>query len=249
MQRDIITSRLYTASCFDHSNNHTDDDSMGAENMAQPLIMSNASLKDEEQTMLSKERRSRSILYESFMFATSIAFALRGILFAAFYTIFKMLGEDLPKPTPGSFPSLFLYCMLFLISQLDLVFYVALWLTFVYTNTKSGSLYMRKRFHKDAAANSISSGSTIWTERIMMFISFSFFFGAIAGEVSFLMILMALRTGMIPSLVVSLFGRTVMPAFVLLLIITVKCLSDWRHDRGYTTGQKLKDDSCFLLPV
>ena len=243
MQRDITTSRLYTASCFEDRNDHTDDDNTDAENMEQPLIMSIASLKDEEQTMLSQERPSRSILCESFMFATSIAFALRGIAFAAFYTIFKMFGGDLSKPAPGSFLSFFLYCIVFLISQLDLAFYVALWLTLVYTNTKSGSLHMRKKFDKDAANS--SSGSTIWTERFMMFISFSFLFGAIAGDASFLMIFMALRTGMTPPLMTLLFGRTMMSA----IIIMVKCLSDWRHDRGHTTEQELKDDSCFLLPV
>jgi hypothetical protein len=63
MLHDSSPSRLYAASYFQDNNDHTEDST--GKNMTQPLIMSPASLEDEEQTLLLKERQSRGILYKS----------------------------------------------------------------------------------------------------------------------------------------------------------------------------------------
>jgi hypothetical protein len=141
----------------------------------QPLItmMSNESLEDEEQTKLQKERQSRSLICKSFLLGSSICFALQVMAYAAYYTLLKMFGKD-TTPTPGSLLSLSSYCMLVLTSQLVLALYIAMMLTFLYTTTKSGSLYMRKKFD----VTNPNSGS-IWTSRMLYMVGlFSLFAGS-----------------------------------------------------------------------
>jgi hypothetical protein len=248
MLRDTSTpSRLYTASCFE-DNDHTTEDSTAGENsmfLKQPLIMSHESLEqDEEQTKLQKERQSRSIICKSFLLGSSIGFALQVMSFAACYALFKMFGGKDAKPTPGSLPpSSFSYCMLVLISQLDLAIYLAIWLAFMATITKSGSLYMRKKFDKDAA--NPNSGS-IWTTRMLFIVGVYFLVGSIFGSFSLWMIV-DLRMGMVIPLMP--FFSTMMIDFVA-FIFMVKCF-DLSHPStttsGYSVEQELEDDySCFI---
>jgi hypothetical protein len=235
-------SRLYTASCF-VDNDHTAEDSTPAgENsmLKQPLIMSHESLEqDEEQTKLQeKERQSRSIICKSFLLGSSIGFALQVMSFAACYALFKMFGKD-AKPTPGSLLSSFSYCLLVLISHLDLAIYTAIWLMFfMYTITKSGSLYMRKKFDKDAA--NPNSGS-IWTTRMLFIVGVYFLVGLLVGSF-FPWVIVDLSMGMVISL--NPLFRFMMIEFVI-FIVMVKCF-DLSHTStttsGYTTEPKLEDD-------
>jgi hypothetical protein len=199
--------------------------------LKQPLItMSNESLEDEGQTKLQQERQSsRSIICKSFLLGSSIGFALQAMLY---YTLFKMFGKD-TKPTPGSF----FYFMFVLTSRLVLALYVAIWLTVMYTTTQSGSLYMRKKFDKDAA--NPKSGS-IWTTRGMVFIVGVYFpFGATIGSFS-LWVSVALHRGMVIPLV-SLFRSMMIDSVAFLFI--VKCF-DWSHP--IEQELLLEDDSCIV---
>jgi hypothetical protein len=235
MLRDSTPSRLHTASCLE-DNDHTEDNTGAGENMKQSFIMSNESLEDEEQTKLQEERQCRSIICKGFLLGSSIGFALQGLTFLACYMILKMFGEN-PKPTPGSLLSCFSYSMLFLVSQLDIVMYGIIWLTFMYTMTKSGSLYMRKKFDKDAA--NPKSGS-IWTARMLFIVGIYVLFGAVVGSFALWMIA-DLRIGMVVPLM-PLFN-TVMIDFVLFLVM-IKCF-DCGHS-GYTAEEELDDDSYFV---
>jgi hypothetical protein len=191
-------------------------------------------LKDEGQTKLQQERQSsRSIICKNFLLGSSIGFALQAMLY---YTLFKMFGED-TKPTPGSLLSSLSHCMLVLTSRLVLALYVAIWLTvMMYTSTKSGSLYMRKKFDKDAA--NPNSGS-IWTTRMLFIGGVYFLFGVTTGSY-FLWVGVALHKGMLIPLV-PLF-RSMMIDFVAFLFI-VKCF-DWRHP--IEQQELLEDDSCIV---
>ena len=232
-------SHLYTAaSCFE-DNDHTED--ITGENMLkQPLIMSDESLEDEEQTDLSKVRQIRSIICKSLLLGIFIGFALQVIPFAAWHALSKMFGKD-PKPTPGSLLSSFSYCMLVLIGQLDLAMYVVIMLTFMYTMTKSGSLYMRKKFDRDAA--NPNSGS-IWTPRMLIVVGIYFLFGATVGSSFSHWIILALRMEMAIPLMPILY--TLMVDFVLLFLVSVGF--DWSHS-GYATEQEEleDDDSSFVV--
>jgi hypothetical protein len=231
-------SHLYTSpSCF-KDNDHTED-STGENMMTQPLVMSNETLENEEQTKLQKERQSRTILCKSFLLGSSISFALQVMSCAACYTLVKMFGKD-PKPsnTPASLLGSLSYCMLVLISQLDITIYVTIWLTFMYTITKSGSLYMRKKFDTDAE-NPKSE---------MVFIGGVYFlFGTMFGSFS-LWIIVDLRIGMvIPLTQVLILMMLDLVAFLLM----VKCF-DFSHAinaSGHTAEQELEDDSwwCFVV--
>jgi hypothetical protein len=97
------------------------------------IAMSNKeSLEGAGQTKLQEERQSRSVIWKSFLLGSSIGFALQGMACASYYTLFKMFGKD-TNPTPGSLLSSFSYYLLVLISELQLVLqlaiYIATWLT------------------------------------------------------------------------------------------------------------------------
>ena len=186
-------SRIYTHSCFEDSNHRNED--ITVDNMKQPLKnMTSESLEDEEQTKFSKERqRSISIICKSLLLGSSIGFALQGIAFAVYYTLFKMFGKD-STPTPISLRSNIFYCML------DIAIYVAIWLTFVYSKiTKSGSLYMRKKFDKDAAN---PNSRSIWTRRMLLLVGISFIIGGGVGSFSlWIIVALRMRTMVIPLII------------------------------------------------
>jgi hypothetical protein len=247
MVSDSTPSRIYTASCFEDKDHSTTKDSTAGENMMslkRPLItMSNELLEDEGQTRLQNETQSRSIICKSFLLGSSFGFALQAMSYAAYYMLFKMFGKDTP-PGPSSLLSSFSYCLLVLISQLYAAIFIATWLTFGYTLTKSGSLSMRKKFDKDAATP--NSGS-IWTTRMLFIVGVYFLTGATIGSVSF-------RTGMALYIGVAIpwmpLFRAVMIDFATLLL-TAKWF-DWsrpiEQELEYDTiEQELEDDhSCIV---
>jgi hypothetical protein len=240
MIRDSTLSRLNTAvSCFE-ANDPTKDLITG-ENMTQPLNMTNAeSLEDEEHTKLSKERQSIIIICKSLLLGSSSGFAVKVISFAAYHAI-KMFGEDSKPSTVGSHMSSFSYWALVLISLLDFAIHVATWLAFMYTITKSGSLYVRKKFDKDAA--NPNSGS-IWTTRMLLVAEICFHFGYIVG-VSLWIMIVDLRKNTAIQLM-PLLTSMMIDFFVFLAI--VKCFDSSRTiSRGYTKEQELEDVSCFIL--
>jgi Mn2+/Fe2+ NRAMP family transporter len=245
MLGDNTPSLLYNTSCSCEDNDRTEDSSTG-ENMKQPLIiiMSNeSSLKDEEQTKLSQERPSRSIVcIQSFLFGSCIAFALQGIAFVACHT----LGPS----TPGSLlRNYFSKNHLVLASQLDAVIFVifaaGVGMTLTYTITKSGSLFLRKKLDKEddsaTASNPSSVSSSIWTAR-MLFIAGFFYFadGALVGSA-----FVFLRTGMVLPWIPFL--KTMMGVWVLFLIAVE--YFEWRSRQCWhqTTDKELEDDLCFLV--
>lgn len=190
--------------------------------------------------MLSRKRQIRGILCKSFSFGSFIGFAFQAMSFAACHTLLKLFGKD-PKPTPGSFLSSFPYFTLVLLSQLDLALYVAIWLTYAYSITKSGSLYIRKKFDKDAADP--SSGS-IWTASMLFIAEICFLFGATIGCLSLLMI-MALCTGMVETILVPFITMMI---DLVLIFIAAKWFAPWICSGCSTTEeQELEDDSCFIV--
>jgi hypothetical protein len=169
MVSDSTPSRIYTASCFEDKDHSTTKDSTaaGGKMMKQPLIiMGNESLEGEGQTKLQKQRQSRSAICKCFLLGSSIGVVLQVMSYAAYYTRYKMFGV--------------------LLSLLCLAIYVAIWLAAMLPITKSGSLYMRKKFDKNAA--NPNSGS-IWTTGMMFMFGIYFLFGVHAGSFSFLVIL------------------------------------------------------------
>jgi hypothetical protein len=232
-------SLLYTScsTCF-KDNDRTEDSTAGCDTMKQPLIIeSNESLKDEGQAKLSKERQSRSVICKSFLLGCLFGFALQAMSYAAYYTLFKMFGkEDTAEPRR----SFFSYALLVLISQLHIAILIATWLTIMYTSTKSGSLYMRKKFDKDAA-NPNNSGSIIWTTRRMLFMFGVYFLvGVHAGSFSLWVIVNVCMGMVIPWN--SLF-LDIMIDFVTLLFMP-KWFDCWSHP----VEQELEDDhSCIAV--
>jgi hypothetical protein len=104
----------------------------------------------------------------------------------------------------------------------------------MYTTTKSGSMYMRKKFDKDAA--NPNSGS-IWTTRMLFMVGGYFLFGLHAGAFSILAIV-SLYIGMAMPWM-PLFVHTMIDFVLLLFLMSNRFV--WR-DPIY---QELDDDhSC-----
>jgi hypothetical protein len=193
------------------------------------ITMSNEeALEDEGRTKPQKDRRrSRNIIWQSFLLGSSIGVALQVMSYMAYHTLLKMFGKN-TNPTPGSLLSSFSYYLLVLITQLT-------WLTVMYFSTKSGSLYMRKKFDKDAA--NPNSGS-IWTTRMITVVGVYFLTGATIGSVS-------LRVG------VALYIGMMIPWMTLFRSLMIDCGTlllaakwfDWSHP----IEQELEDDhSCIV---
>lgn len=217
----------------------------------QPLIMSNESLEDdgEQTTKLSKERQSRTNnMYKSFLLGSSNGFALQVVSFAACYTTHF-------KKNPRSFS----YSMLVLISWLNLAIFVVIWLTTMYAITRSGSLYMRKTFDEDAAANNPNekksdAGScsmiictTTRRRRMLFTLGIYFLFGASVGSFSLWMIV-ALRMRMVITLMPFC---NIMMIDVVAFLITVKFFDWTSRSSGCTTTVQEElledDDSSFVV--
>jgi hypothetical protein len=248
MLGDSTRSLVYTASCF-KDNDHTEEST--GDNMKRPrMIMGDESLKDEEQTKLSKERPSRSILcIISFLFGSFINFVLQGIAYAACHTLVKMFGNDPPNPpAPGSLLLSSSSYYFALASQLDYDVIVVLLFAILYPLiAKSGSLYMRNKFDKeDAPASNPSFRSSIWTERMFLIFGLYFTVGALVGSVSLRTIVVFLSTGMVLPWPPVL--NTMIMIVWVLFLITVECF-EWRDRRNWdeTAEQELEDDdSCSL---
>jgi hypothetical protein len=161
MQLESTSSRLYTASCFE-DNDHTEHST--GESMKQPLIsMGNESLKDEEQTKLSKESASRSIIIcKSFFLGSSIGFASQVFRFAACCALATITPASLLSSCP----------------YLQDCILAATWLTTIYATTKFVSLYVRKTFGKEDASRML----------FVHFLGSCFLVGAFVGSVSLWMI-------------------------------------------------------------
>jgi hypothetical protein len=196
--------------------------------------MKNESLEGEWQTKLEKQTQSRSVICKSFLLGSSIGLALQVIVCVAYYFLFKMFGMD-AQPTPGSLLSSFSYCLLVLTTQLQLAIYLAILLGFMYTTTKSGSMYMRKKFDKDAA--NPNSGS-IWTTRMLFMVGGYFLFGLHAGAFSILAIVSVYIGMAMPWM--PLFVHTMIDFVVLLFLMSNRFV--WRDPIYH---QELEDDhSC-----
>jgi hypothetical protein len=193
--------------------------------------VSNESFKDEEQAKVLKERPSRSILcIQSFLFGSFISFALEGIAFAG-CTLVHMFGKNIQKQPASGWPE-------------EAVIFVILYLLILYeVITKYPRwLCMRKKFDEEDP----SSGSSIWTERILMIVEVYFVNGAFVGSVSLWNIVFFLSTGIVlpwPPAPITM----IMIAWVLFLIAVE--WFDWMrsHNWDQTTEHELEDDSGFLV--
>jgi hypothetical protein len=125
------------------------------------------------------------------------------------------------------------------------VLFVILYPLILYTGITrySRSLYMRKKFDKEDP----SSGSSIWTERILLIFGLYFAVGTLVGAVFLWNIMLFLSTGMVLPRPTVL-GTMVSSGWVLFLI-TVEFI-EWRsHHRLYQIPEQdlEEDDSCFLV--
>jgi uncharacterized protein (DUF2062 family) len=224
MVRDTSSSHLQhiPSPCYKDS-----DEDNSSEIMKRPLITpfmirSNGSLETEEQTRLEQQSK-HLVVWQAFLLGSAIGFVVQGVVFATCYTIFKIWGQH---PTFSGALSHASYCILVILSQVDIVICIGIWSTFVYTMTKSGSLYMRKKLDQDV--DTPAGANSIWTARMLFVVGIYFLVGVSVGSFS-LSTIVDLRMGMIVPLLTP-WLMTVVVDFSFFYIM-IKCF-DWGHGKS-----------------
>jgi hypothetical protein len=207
--------------------------------MKRPLVTTalssgNASLETEEHIRL--EQQSKRLVWQAFLLGSAIGFVLHVVVFATCYTIFKIWSQH---PTFSGSLSLASYWMLVLLSQAVIAIYVGICLIFLYTMTKSGSLYMRKKLDQDV--DTPAGANSIWTAR-MLFVVGIYFVGVSVGSCSFWTIA-RLRMGMVVPLTPLLMTVVVEFSFFYIFYIMIKCFEDWgRAGSSKSCGDEEEED-------
>jgi hypothetical protein len=222
MVHDTSSSHLqHIASCYYYE---ASDEDNSSDIMKRPLITtamssSNVSLETEDQTR--QEQQSKRLVWQAFFLGSAIGFVLQVVVVATYYTIFKIWGQH---PTFSAS-----YFILVLLSQVDTVICIGISLTFVYSMTKSGSLYMRKKLDQDHV-DTPAGANSIWTARMLCVVGIYLLVGVSVGSCSFWTIV-DLRMGMV--MVVPLLTPWLMTAVVdfSFFYIMIKCF-DWGHGKG-----------------
>jgi hypothetical protein len=211
------------------------DEDNSSETMKRPLITttmssSNASLEtDEEQTKTRLEQQRKRLVWRALLLGSGIGFVLQVVVFATCYTILKIWGQH---PTFSSSLSLASYRILVLLSQVDIAICIGIWSTFVYTMTKSGSLYMRKKLDQDV--DTPAGANSIWTARVLFAVGIYFLVGVSVGSCS-LWTIVDLRMGVVVPSVIPL----LMVEFSFFYIM-IMCF-DWGH-AGMSPGDEQEEE-------
>jgi hypothetical protein len=120
------------------------------------------------------------------------------------------------------------------LSQVDIAICIGIWSTFVYTMTKSGSLYMRKKLDQDV--DTPAGANSIWTARVLFAVGIYFLVGVSVGSCS-LWTIVDLRMGVVvPSLIPLLITGVVEFSFFYIMIM---CF-DWGH--GKSAGDEKEEE-------
>jgi hypothetical protein len=241
MVRDTSSSHLQRIAppCYKYS----DEDNSRSESMKRPLITttlsstSNASFLETEEQTSRLEQQSKHLVWQAFLLGSAIGCVLHVVVFATCYTIFKIWGQH---PTFSGSLRHASYCVLVLLSQVDIVICIGIWSTFVYTMTTSGVLYMRKKLDQDV--DTPAGANSIWTAHMLFVVGISFLIGVSAGSCSFWTIV-DLRMGVFVPLT-PLLMTVVVDLFLFYIII--KCFEDWGHGKsGDEQEEEEEDDSLF----
>jgi hypothetical protein len=231
-----MTSQLSTASCFESISSSTAKNA----NLKQPLVEVQdleSSTSQEEQKTTDNERRRLSslVLVKSLCFGCFVGLLLQAVTFSAFLVITKKWGRN-PQPEESTTLS---YLTLYLLIHMDLAVYSIIWGGFLLTLTRKGSLYMRKKFDKDADAPNTES---VWTQRFLFLSGSRFLLGVIAGSyTAFVIIDIELGFPVSFTPLVSTFLMDV--GFCYLM---VKCF-DWGHAPNAYDEPEEDDEDSFLV--
>jgi hypothetical protein len=177
-----MTSQLSTASCFESISSSGTANA----NLKQPLVEiqdleSSSSSQEEQNTDNERRRLSSLVLVKSLCFGCFVGLLLQAVAFCAFLVITKLKKWG-RNPQPEESAAALSYLTLYWTLYMDLAIYSIIWGGFLWTLTRKGSLYMRKKFDKDAEdAPNNNTESTVWTQRILFLSGIGVLLGVHAG--------------------------------------------------------------------
>jgi hypothetical protein len=154
--------------------------------MQQPLLSEHdSSFRKSVHKSCKNEKRTRRItlIVKVFLMGIAAGLALQAMTFSAFVTILNFWGSD-PRPQEPSNRAM--YFILFLLSQADIAVYSVIIVMFIFFLTKSGPMYMRKKFDcEDGTINTKEGESTISslsTRKFLFRAGITFLFGIMLGS-------------------------------------------------------------------
>ena len=138
-------------------------------NLKQPLVVvqdlessqSSSSSQIEQNADIDRQRVSILILVKSFCFGAFASLLLQAFTFSALWVLYKKWGKNTQPDESAPLTNWAIYFLL----TIDAAFYIFIGVGFVMTLTRKGSLYMRKKFDKDAHA---PKSKSVWTPRFLV---------------------------------------------------------------------------------
>ena len=226
-----MTSQLCNSSCFERL-----DTSNANADLKQPMVVvqdleSSSSSQEQQKTDIARQRVSILILVKSFCFGAFVGLLLQAVSFAAFLVFTKKWGKN-PQPDESAPLS---YWTLYLLIHADVAICALIFVGFVMTMTRKGSMYMRKKFDNDAHA---PNGESVWTPLFLLVSGIYFLIGAVVGSCgAWAVVDVALGTPVpLASLLCSLLVN------VGLCCLMIKRCFDWGHGPSFTADDEPEED-------
>ena len=178
-------------------------------------------------------RRRIKLISWSALTGAIVGFVVQSVTFGAFIPLLKLWGRDKEIRNRSKF---LIYGVLALLSQLDAILYVVLWMTFTCLLTKIGSTYLRKKFDIEESTDSL------WTGRFLFRFCLWFLGGLYIG--SFLgWIAVDFTLGWPVPL--TTFVTTL--ALDLTLCVVIACCYEWSHPFNRSQADREEEDDCFFV--
>jgi NhaP-type Na+/H+ or K+/H+ antiporter len=123
------------------------------------------------------------MIVKVFLMGIAAGLVLQAITFSAFVTILKFWGKD---PRPQDLSNRAMYFLLFLLSQADIAVYSVVIVMFIFFLTRSGPMYMRKKFDSEDGIIRTKEGestiSSLSTRKFLFRAGITFLFGIMLGS-------------------------------------------------------------------
>ena len=176
----MTSQQLCNASCFEKIARSN----ASAEDLKQPLLVvvedlesSPSSQEQGQKTDAARQRVSILILTKSLWIGALAGLLLQLVTFSAFLVLFFRWGKN---PQPNEESALLFYWTLYMRLHMNIPFHAVIWVVFVMTLTRKGSVYLRKKFDNDA--NHAPNSESVWTPRFLLLNGICFLLGLTTGS-------------------------------------------------------------------
>ena len=180
-----------------------------------------------------QERRRIKLVSASALTGAIVGFVVQSVTFGAFIPLLKLWGRDKEIRNRSE---LLIYGVLALLSQLDVILYFGLWMTFTCLLTKMGSSYLRKKFDIEESTDSL------WTGRFLFRFCIWFLGGLLIGSFLGWITVDFMLGGPVPMMP---FVSTLI--FDLILCLLMLVCYEWGHPSNPANADKEDEENSFFV--